>query len=124
VSGTVGTTHDDKGRTHYRLVSGATTYELELGPPWFWGTAHPLASYVGDTVTIGGERRAGSTEIDVLTVNGTVVREPGRPPWAGGWMRVGSSHPGWSQEKADRFQAKFGDCFPPGHCKAAEAAGN
>jgi opacity protein-like surface antigen len=41
----------------------------------------------------------------------------GKPPWAGGWKRVGEGHPGWSQEKADRFKAKFGDCFPPGQCK-------
>ena len=41
----------------------------------------------------------------------------GKPSWAGGWMRVGKDHPGWSQAKADRFKAKFGDCFPPGQCK-------
>jgi hypothetical protein len=45
------------------------------------------------------------------------VREAGKPPWAGGWRRVGERHPGWSQEKADRMKAKFGDCFPPGQCK-------
>jgi hypothetical protein len=45
------------------------------------------------------------------------LREPGKPPWAGGWKVVGEKHPGWSQEKADRFKAKFGDCFPPGQCK-------
>ena len=30
---------------------------------------------------------------------------------------VGAAHPGWSQDKADRMKAKFGDCFPPGKCK-------
>jgi hypothetical protein len=49
---------------------------------------------------------------------------PGRPPWAGGWKVVGRDHPGWSQEKWDRWQAKVADkakqhgveCWPPGHC--------
>jgi hypothetical protein len=68
-------------------------------------------------VTVTGETHTGSTDVDVLTVDGTVIREPGKPPWAGGWKVVASAHPGWSQEKADRFKAKFGDCFPPGQCK-------
>ena len=64
-----------------------------------------------------GDKTAAQTEVDVLAVDGTVIREAGRPPWAGGWKRVGERHPGWSQEKADRFKAKFGACFPPGQCK-------
>jgi hypothetical protein len=39
-------------------------------------------------------------------VDGKTIREPGRPPWAGGWKVVGEKHPGWSQEKADRQAAK------------------
>jgi hypothetical protein len=96
-------------------------YELDAGPAWFYGDAHPLEPYVGKSVVVTGEQRAGTTEIDVDTVDGTAIREPGRPPWAGGWHRVGSAHPGWSQEKADRFEARFGDCFPPGQCKKASA---
>jgi hypothetical protein len=72
-------------------------------------------------VTIVGEQRAGSDEVDVVSVDGKALREPGRPPWAGGWKQVGKIHPGWSQEKADRWaakmQAKGVDCWPPGHCK-------
>jgi len=80
-------------------------------------------------VTVTGEAAEGSTEVDVLMVNGTVIREPGKPPWAGGWKQVGENHPGWSAEKAARWAAKaakqgqkFGDCWPPGHCKQDDAA--
>jgi hypothetical protein len=59
-----------------------------------------------------------------VAVDGTRLREPGKPPWAGGWKVVGERHPGWSEEKAARFAerqaakaARFGDCWPPGHCK-------
>ena len=121
LSGTVGTSTDADGKPQYTLQSGGTTYTLEAGPSWFYGDKHPLKPFVGKSVTIVGEQKTGSAEIDVLSVNGTAIREPGRPPWAGGWKRVGEKHPGWSQEKADRFKAKFGDCFPPGQCKDKSA---
>lgn len=117
VTGTVRAATDADGETVYSVASGGTTYTLDAGPAWFHGDDHPLAGFVGDSVTIDGEKAADSTEIDVHRVNGTALREPGKPPWAGGWKRVGAAHPGWSQEKADRFEAKFGDCFPPGQCK-------
>jgi hypothetical protein len=117
LSGTIATITDADGGAAYTLASGGKTYTLEAGPPWFWGDKHPLKAYVGKTVTITGEQATGSSDVDVLTVDGKAIREPGRPPWAGGWKRVGERHPGWSQEKADRFTAKFGDCFPPGQCK-------
>jgi hypothetical protein len=117
LSGKVRAVTDADGRPTFQLTSGGTTYELDAGPPWYYGDGHPLAPFVGRDVTITGERSEGSVEVDVLTVNGTALREPGPPPWAGGWKRVGEGHPGWSQEKADRFSAKFGDCFPPGLCK-------
>lgn len=120
--GTVTASADAKGRPAFSLTSGGKTYQLEAGPPWFWGANNPLAKFAGKTVTITGETRAGSTEVDVEAVDGTAIREPGRPPWAGGWKAVGEKHPGWSQEKADRFKAKFGDCFPPGQCKEKPAA--
>ncbi len=122
VTGLVAVTSDGDGDASYTLTSGATTYKLEAGPPWFFGDAYPLKPYVGKNVTVVGEQDAGSSEIDVLSVDGTQIRAPGKPPWAGGWKRVGSIHPGWSQEKADRWQAKAEakgvDCWPPGHCKA------
>jgi hypothetical protein len=117
LTGTVSSSTDAEGRKTYTIRSGGTTYTLDAGPSWFLGSNHPLEQHVGDSVTIVGEKAADSTEVDVDTVNGTALREGGKPPWAGGWKRVGEGHPGWSQEKADRFKAKFGDCFPPGQCK-------
>ena len=123
--GTVATATDAKGRPTFSMVSGGTTYELGAGPPWFWGANNPLAKFAGKTVTITGETHVGATDVDVLTVDGTAIRAAGKPPWAGGWKVVGEKHPGWSQAKADKHKAKFGDCWPPGHCKrAAETAPN
>ena len=128
LSGTVTTGTDDDGETEYRMQSGGTTYVLEAGPKWFFGDDYPLKAYVGKNVTIVGEVAEGSTEVDVVSVDGTRLREPGKPPWAGGWKQVGEKHPGWSEEKAARWaekqagkQAKFGDCWPPGHCKGDES---
>ena len=124
LTGTVTTATDADGDVVYSLATGGTSYELDAGPSWFFGTNHPLKPYVGESVRIDGEKKVGSNEVDVLKVNGTVIREPGKPPWAGGWKRVGQIHPGWSQEKWDRWQSKkagkaarFGGCWPPGHCK-------
>ena len=124
LTGTVAATTNADGEATYTLRSGSTTYTLDAGPAWFHGDKHPLKAFVGKSVTIAGERAAGSTELEVVSVNGTALREPGKPPWAGGWKRVGAIHPGWSQEKADRFKAKFGDCFPPGQCKDKPGKGN
>ncbi|CAN5569020.1 hypothetical protein BH20CHL7_BH20CHL7_11980 [soil metagenome] len=122
--GTVAAVTDADGRTRYTMTVDGKTYDLDAGPSWFHGDAHPLKGSVNKTVTVTGESAAGSTEVDVLAVDGTALREPGRPPWAGGWKRVGEGHPGWSQEKADRFKAKFGDCFPPGKCRKDAAGGS
>jgi len=116
--GTIAMSTDGKGRPSFSLTAGGKTYELEAGPPWFWGANNPLAKFAGKTVTVTGETHTGATDVDVLTVDGTVIRAPGKPPWAGGWKANGEKHPGWSQEKADKFQAKHGGCWPPGHCKA------
>ena len=120
--GAVAMTTNAGGFPSFTMASGGKTYQLEAGPPWFWGANNPLAKFAGKTVTITGETSAGSTEVDVQAVDGTAIRAPGKPPWSGGWKAVGSKHPGWSQEKADRFKAKFGDCFPPGQCKKADTA--
>ena len=117
ISGTIEVATDENGNDTYTLRDGGTTYTLSAGPPWFFGNNHPLKPYVGQSVTVDGEIAEGTTDVDVLAVDGTALREPGKPPWAGGWKVVGERHPGWSQEKADRFKAKFGDCFPPGQCK-------
>lgn len=130
VSGVVGARAGADGRTEYTLTSGSTVLILDAGPSWFYGDDHPLASSVGKSVSIAGTRRAGEDEVDVETVDGEAIREPGKPPWAGGWKVVGERHPGWSQEKAARWAAKRAEqaerhgvsCWPPGHCKSPEPA--
>ena len=117
LNGTIQTSTDADGETTYTLTDAGKTYTLEAGPKWFFGDDYPLKKYVGQDVTVVGEIAEGSTEVDVESVDGVALRGEGKPPWAGGWKRVGSVHPGWSQEKADRFKAKFGACFPPGQCK-------
>jgi hypothetical protein len=127
LSGTLGTVTSADGETDYTLTVGSTTYTLEAGPAWYWGDKHPLKAYVGKAVTVVGEQEQGATSVDVQSVDGKQIREPGKPLWAGGPMRVGKDHPGWSQDKADRaaqkaadMKARFGvDCWPPGHCKDA-----
>ena len=125
LKGTIGTKTNADGETEYTLAVGSTAYTLEAGPPWYWKDKHPLKPYVGKSVTVVGEQEQGGTSVDVQSVDGKLIREPGKPPWTGGPMVVGKDHPGWSQEKADRWaakaaamKAKFGvDCWPPGHCK-------
>lgn len=117
--GVVGTTTDPDGSVEYTLTVDGKVVRLEAGPPWFWGDRHPLKAVVGKTVTIAGERSG--DVVDVASIDGTAIREPGRPPWAGGPKAVGKAHPGWSQDKADRFAEKAKgrglDCWPPGLCK-------
>jgi hypothetical protein len=124
ISGTLEASTDADGKAVYSLTDGGKTYSLEAGPRWFFDTGtYPLDPYVGQSVTIDGEIAEGSSEVDVISVNGTALREAGKPAWAGGWKIVGEKHPGWSQDKADRFKARFGDCFPPGQCKDKPAKG-
>jgi predicted heme/steroid binding protein len=123
LTGTIDAVTDENGKVRYTLTVDGTVYDLSAGPPWFWGDDHPLAPFVGESVTVDGEQAEGSDEVDVLAVNGTEVRAAGRPPWAGGWKAVGERHPGWSQAKADRLADRFGDCFPPGQCKDKPARG-
>ena len=124
ITGTIEVATDADGKDTYTLTDGGTTYTLSAGPPWFFGNNHPLKPFVGQSVTVDGEIAEGTTDVDVSAVDGTALREEGKPPWAGGWKVVGERHPGWSQEKADRFDAKFGDCFPPGQCKDKPAGGD
>lgn len=121
ILGTIERSTDAAGRSTYTVRDGGTTYTLGAGPWWFYGDDHPLDPFVGESVTIVGEIAKGSSDIDVDTVNGKALREAGKPPWAGGWKAVGEAHPGWSQVKADRFESRFGECWPPGHCKEGPA---
>lgn len=130
LSGVLSSSTDANGKTTYTLTSGGTTYVLGAGPAWFHGDRHPLKPFVGKQVTIDGERRDGTDKVSVTALNGTALREPGKPPWAGGWKKVGEAHPGWTQEKWDRLRdrikarmdAKGVDCWPPGHCRKAAPA--
>jgi hypothetical protein len=72
------------GETTYVLQTGAGDLVLEVGPPWFWGADHPLAPFVGQTVTVTGLQMPGSDAFAVFSINDHVIRGPGRPPWAGG----------------------------------------
>jgi hypothetical protein len=99
LTGSVGSTTDADGETVFTLTSGGQTFELEAGPLWWWGADHPLAPFVGRTVTVSGETRTGSGEIDVQAIGGTTIRESGKPPWAGGPWKIGERHPGWKPWK-------------------------
>lgn len=129
--GVVAAATDAEGKPTYTISANGKTVQLDAGPSWFFGDKHPLAPFVGKTVTVAGGQRG--DEVDVETVDGTRLRAEGKPPWAGGWKAVGSAHPGWTQEKADRWAAhqaaragKQGGaagaagaagCWPPGQCK-------
>ena len=124
VTGRVEKGTDADGETVYRVTANGKTWQLDAGPKWFHGDNHPLDAFVGKDVAIVGTSEEGSDEVDVQSIDGQELRAAGKPPWAGGWKAVGERHPGWSQEKADRFDAKFGGCFPPGQCKAKPAGGD
>jgi hypothetical protein len=121
IRGVVGVVNDGKW-PEYTLTSGGTVYELSAGPPWWWLDKNPLAASVGKTVTIVGEQEGGTTEIDVESVDGTLLRESGRPPWAGGWKSVGPKHPGWAQWKVDKLNGKGpGSAGAPGDLRPPDA---
>ena len=118
LNGTIESAAGEDGKTAYTLTDGGKTYSLSAGPKWFFDAGkYPLDPYVGKSVKVEGEVAEGSTDVEVISIDGTALRDAGKPPWAGGWKAVGERHPGWSQDKADRMKARFGDCFPPGQCK-------
>jgi hypothetical protein len=95
VTGTIESAVDADGDPSYTLTAAGKTWTLSAGPAWFWGDKNPLKAFVGKSVTIAGTTEDGESELDVATVDGTAIREPGKPPWAGGPWVVGKSHPGW-----------------------------
>ena len=73
---------------------------------------------MGKSVSIAGSTHAGETELDVETVDGTALRAPGKPPWAGGPWVVGETHPGWKPWMADGKPGKgLGRENAPGQLK-------
>jgi uncharacterized membrane protein len=92
-TGTLATQVDADGTTVYVLQTATGTLILDVGPPQYWGENHPLKPLVGQTVTITGVQETGSDQFEVFTVNGEMLRGPGRPPWAGGWKADGQMAP-------------------------------
>jgi hypothetical protein len=101
IQGTVEQTADAKGRPTFTMTADGKTWELSAGPTWYWGDKNPLKAYVGRSVSVAGTYREGGTDLDVETVDGQALREPGKPPWAGGPWVVGATHPGWKDWMAD-----------------------
>jgi len=102
----------------YSLTAGGKTWQLSAGPSWFWGDKNPLNAYVGKSVSIAGSTHAGDTELDVDTVDGKVLREGGKPPWAGGPWVIGKTHPGWKDWMAGGKPGKgLGRETAPGQLK-------
>ena len=106
VTGKVAAKADADGEPGYTLTSGTTVHTLDAGPPWYWGDHNPLAAVRRQDRH--GRRRAGDRQRRARCPVGRRQRHPGhgKPPWAGGWKVVGKIHPGWSQEKSDRWPAK------------------
>lgn len=115
LKGVLTTKKDAEGDVDYYIGD----VQMSVGPPWFWGAKHPLTSLVGQTITVTGHMETGNPakanakdvgpEFEVLTVNGKTIREPGKPPWAGGPKVVGPSHPGyagWSKNHGNGSDAK------------------
>ena len=75
LSGTVGKAAGEDGE--FTLTVGSTVYTLDAGPKWWWGDASPLAAAVGKHVTIAGEQEDGSTNVDVLAIDGKQLRRGG-----------------------------------------------
>ena len=102
VQGTVKQAADGKGRPTFSLTSEGKTWDLSAGPAWFWGDKNPLKAYVEKSVSVTGSYRAGTTELDVTTIDGKALREDGKPPWAGGKQGkgLGQRPPGQTKDKA------------------------
>ena len=114
---------DPNGRPTYTMSADGKTWTISAGPPWFWGNKNPLAAFAGKSVTIVGSTRAGDPEVDVETVDGKPLREPGKPPWAGGPWVVGPTHPGWKPWMADGKRGNgHGRDNAPGQVKKESAA--
>jgi hypothetical protein len=123
LKGTIQKATDGQGRPAFTMTVDGKTWTISAGPPWFWGDKNPLAAFVGKSVTVAGTTRAGEAEVDVETVNGTALRQPGKPPWAGGPWVVGKTHPGWKDWMADGKPGNgHGPENAPGQVKKASPA--
>jgi len=124
ITGTVQQGTDADGHPTFTITAGGTTWNLEAGPPWYWGDENPLKASVGKSVTVVGSHHPDSNDLDVETVNGKAIRAAGKPPWAGGPWVVGSAHPGWKDWMADGKPGKgLGRENAPGQNKDKPAGG-
>ncbi len=118
VTGTVTKGSDEDGHPSFSVTADGKTWLLSAGPSWYWGDKNPLNAYVGKSVSIAGSTHAGDAELDVETVDGTALRESGKPPWAGGPWVVGKTHPGWKDWMAGGKPGKgHGSESAPGQLK-------
>lgn len=132
LTGTVVMVPDEDGVAEYLLqLPDGSQVTLDVGPPWYWADAHPLAGLDGQTVTVEGdmgdgvpaERAAdialegavGEPDFDVRLIDGEMLWTTMRPPWAGGPAVVGAIHPGyagWSRGHAASIPGEASDLAP------------
>jgi hypothetical protein len=62
---------------------------VSFGPPWYAAGSPLVKDNLGKTVTVTGV--ADDDDLSVRTINGTVYRAKGRPPWAGGPKHTSST---------------------------------
>jgi hypothetical protein len=117
LKGTLVAGTDGKGRATFSMTVEGTTWELSAGPKWFWGDKNPLAAFAGKAVEVAGTYHAGSTDLDVATVDGKAIRAAGKPPWAGGPKVVGKTHPGWKDGTSAKGGRGHGRASAPGQLK-------
>ena len=89
VTGVLQTTADG-----YAVGSRAVSF----GPPWYAAGSPLVKDNLGKTVTVTGIADS-DDDLSVRTINGTVYRAKGRPPWAGG-PKHNSSAAAACEEKA------------------------
>jgi len=69
-----------------RNGSANATYNVELGPPWWWASVGLPEINVNDTLRVEGVLEGGNTiEAYTIWINGgdaIVIREGGKPAWA------------------------------------------
>jgi len=122
LKGTVQKAVDSDGRHTYTMTVDGKTWTISAGPSWYWGDKNPLATFVGKSVTVAGTTKSGEADVDVETVDGKALREPGKPPWAGGPWVVGKTHPGWKDWMADGKPGNgYGRENAPGQTKKESA---
>lgn len=92
-TGTLATQTAADGATVYVLQTSTGSLVLDVGPPRYWGEGHPLAPFVGQSITVSGIAKPWADAFAVFAIGDQVIRGVGRPPWAGGWKADGQKAP-------------------------------